>query len=180
MTTVAEAIKLARAAKRAREERTVKEVASALREKLRGQDGKTPTEAEIIKIIEPLIPDPVVGPPGPPGKDGKSIVGPRGPQGKEGKQGRPGKDAPLPDLELLIEKALVVLRKEIPDGNLSLEELETKLNRRDAELWQRIKKLVAKAAQGNSQIGGGGTFIHIGYTPPDDPKEDTLWIRKNP
>lgn len=58
-----------------------------------GQDGKTPTEEELVALVEPLIPEPVPGEngidgtPGADGRDGKD-----GKDGKDGTDGRDGKD----------------------------------------------------------------------------------------
>lgn len=51
--------------------------------------------------------------------------------------------------------AAIALRKE-PEPNLTLEQMEERLSARDRDLWQRIKALVAKAAQGQTRVVGGG------------------------
>lgn len=55
----------------------------------KGEDGKTPTKEELTDLIEPLIPEPIVGPQGDPGKD-STVVGPVGPPGPSGERGIDG------------------------------------------------------------------------------------------
>ena len=60
---------------------------------LKGEDGHTPTEKELVALIEPLIPEPIKGKDGRDGVNGKDgINGIDGENGKNGERGMDGKD----------------------------------------------------------------------------------------
>lgn len=103
----------------------------------KGDAGNAPTEAELRKLIAPLIPDPIHG------KDGKSIVGPKGdkgergdsitgPKGDKGDKGEPGKDGSPDTPDEVAEKINTAEKKilisQIKGLRAILEELDARGN----------------------------------------------------
>lgn len=172
MTTLREMIKRAKEAKEkggAEYDQTVIEATKMFRELFKGDTGLPGKGIEgPAGPPGPSVKGPP-GPAGPPGPPGETVIGPAGPEGPPGPPGEVKE-------EEMIGKALEIMKKEMPPDILTLEELEQRLSARDRSLWERIKALVAKAAQGQFRQTGGGTFIHVGPTAPDNPKLNQLWV----
>ena len=61
---------------------------------IKGEKGDSPTDDELIALIEPLIPEPIKGEKGDTGERGadSTVAGPRGPKGERGLPGLDGRD----------------------------------------------------------------------------------------
>lgn len=142
---------------RAELERKLQEIDVVLAKVLeiqKGEQREFPTKEELLAIIEPLIPEPIVGQDGytpiknidyfdgsvgAKGEKGDSIVGPIGPKGDS------GKDA-VADHETLVSAI-----------SQYLEEGKIKIQTKHIDGWQDANEVVRRFIAGGSIRGGGDT-----------------------
>lgn len=127
-----------------------------------GEPGHTPTEEELVALIEPLIPEPIPGKPGEPGPIGPKpklgvdytipdpIPGPPGPPGE------PGKDADEAAIVAKLENDLPRFGEKFRDG-LELLEGDERLDASAIKgLDAAVRKYETKAIPGG---GHGGNYV---------------------
>lgn len=151
---------------------------------VKGEKGDTPPIAEVVELLKqhippPLDPLPAIQPPSVQEivKEVMPLIKQKNPPKLATIVAEALKHIPQIDQEELTKKIVSII-KEDPTlrSDLTIEELEARLSSNDKALWDRVKELVARAAQGQMRQTGGGTFIHVGPTPPDSPKLNQLWV----
>ena len=124
---------------------------------IQGEKGDAPTEEELIALIDPLIPAPVVGPQGVPGKD-SVVPGPKGEKGDPGKDainGIDGKDADPKAVLELVEQRIPELAEKFRDG-LELLQGKERLSIKAIDGFDEWEKAIKETTtQGRARAGWG-------------------------